>query len=67
MRSNINKLVYFGIDYSFSKSMTMVTIPKGVGCGHAGCLNHISHPCEYCGRKNGKGIANIMVNVGEKI
>lgn len=25
----------------------------GVPCSHPGCLNHISHPCEGCGRING--------------
>lgn len=25
----------------------------GVPCGHAGCLSHISHPCEGCGRVGG--------------
>lgn len=25
-------------------------IPDGVPCGHAGCLSHVSHPCEGCGR-----------------
>lgn len=29
--------------------------PKdGESCGHRGCLNHISHPCEGCGRISGK-------------
>ncbi|MGE5807179.1 MAG: hypothetical protein ACM34M_15400 [Ignavibacteria bacterium] len=22
-------------------------------CDHPGCLNHVSHPCEGCGRING--------------
>ena len=25
-------------------------------CGHKGCLQHISHPCEDCGRTGGDGI-----------
>ncbi|CAN5951031.1 unnamed protein product [Sphagnum jensenii] len=25
----------------------------GVSCGHAGCLSHVSHPCEGCGRVGG--------------
>lgn len=24
-------------------------------CDHPGCLNHLSHPCEGCGRIGGKG------------
>lgn len=26
----------------------------GVACGHPGCLSHISHPCEGCGRIGGR-------------
>lgn len=25
-------------------------------CDHSGCLHHRSHPCEGCGRTEGKGI-----------
>jgi hypothetical protein len=25
----------------------------GVPCGHPGCLNHVTHPCEGCGRVGG--------------
>ncbi len=28
----------------------------GVGCGHTGCLSHVSHPCEKCGRIAGRFI-----------
>jgi hypothetical protein len=28
----------------------------GQPCNHKGCLSHISHPCEGCGRIGGKGI-----------
>lgn len=27
---------------------------EGEPCSHKGCLNHISHPCEKCGRIGGK-------------
>lgn len=26
----------------------------GKPCGHPGCLNHVSHPCEGCGRVAGR-------------
>jgi hypothetical protein len=26
----------------------------GAPCGHPGCLSHISHPCEGCGRTGGR-------------
>jgi hypothetical protein len=25
-------------------------------CDHMGCLSHVSHPCESCGRVGGDGI-----------
>lgn len=28
----------------------------GQPCEHKGCLSHISHPCEGCGRIGGKGV-----------
>lgn len=29
--------------------------PDGQPCGHPGCLSHLSHPCEGCGRIGGRG------------
>lgn len=31
----------------------MHDLKDGIPCYHIGCLNHISHPCEGCGRVNG--------------
>jgi hypothetical protein len=28
-------------------------------CSHIGCLNHVSHPCEVCGRIAGRGKVKI--------
>jgi ribosomal protein S14 len=28
-------------------------LPDGVACSHPGCLKHITHPCEVCGRVGG--------------
>jgi len=28
--------------------------PPGVACEHPGCLHHISHSCEGCGRIGGR-------------
>jgi hypothetical protein len=33
-----------------------VEIPDGMPCKHPGCLNHITHPCEGCGRIGGKKV-----------
>ena len=29
------------------------TLKDGEPCGHPGCLSHVSHPCEGCGRIGG--------------
>ena len=28
-------------------------LEPGVPCEHKGCLNHMTHPCEWCGRIGG--------------
>jgi hypothetical protein len=30
-------------------------LKEGEPCNHIGCLNHVSHPCEGCGRIQGRG------------
>ena len=32
----------------------------GQPCEHRGCLNHLSHPCEGCGRIGGVGIVCVL-------
>jgi hypothetical protein len=34
----------------------------GEPCSHRGCLNHISHPCEGCGRIAGKTSTYTLVD-----
>lgn len=36
--------------------MAKVKHNEGQPCEHTGCLNHLTHPCEGCGRIGGKGI-----------
>ena len=36
-----------------------IVVLSGKPCGHAGCLRHISHPCEGCGRIAGRGNVTI--------
>jgi len=31
-----------------------VKLEEGKPCGHRGCLNHVTHPCEGCGRIAGR-------------
>ena len=31
-------------------------LKDGEPCSHAGCLSHVSHPCEGCGRIAGKPV-----------
>jgi hypothetical protein len=37
------------------KVLNEKNIPEGYPCKHKGCLSHVSHPCEVCGRTVGKG------------
>jgi len=34
-------------------------LSDGDPCNHPGCLSHMSHPCEGCGRVAGKPISNL--------
>lgn len=38
---------------------TTQILKDGEPCDHSGCLNHVFHPCEGCGRVAGKG--SVMV------
>lgn len=40
--------------------MNQKILRDGEPCSHRGCLNHISHPCEGCGRIGGKG--EVVIN-----
>jgi len=42
------------IDAFDSSCVSGVGPARGVPCGHAGCLSHVSHPCEGCGRVAGQ-------------
>jgi hypothetical protein len=35
------------------RAVDKVIPPDGVPCKHPGCMSHISHPCEGCGRTGG--------------
>jgi hypothetical protein len=30
--------------------------PEFTPCSHTGCLHHVTHPCEGCGRIGGKSV-----------
>lgn len=32
-----------------------ISFKNGEPCKHPGCKNHITHPCEVCGRYNAQG------------
>lgn len=43
-----------------AKELSLVTVYKEEEpCSHPGCLSHITHPCEGCGRVAGKGIISL--------
>lgn len=50
-------------------SVDQVSVNKpidGLPCSHAGCLSHVSHACEGCGRIRGKG-ADSDDTIGKRI
>lgn len=36
------------------RSEWIKNLPDGVPCDHIGCLSHVTHPCDGCGRIGGK-------------
>jgi hypothetical protein len=40
-----------------------VTYEDGQPCKHPGCLKHVTHPCEGCGRYVGRGRAYEMRSI----
>ena len=51
-----NKMLHpsFLNENHISNILKHVLPQDGVPCPHPGCLNHVSHPCEGCGRINGR-------------
>ena len=45
-----NDALWFYID---SLQSRLDAYQDGTSCGHIGCLNHFTHPCENCGRIGG--------------
>ena len=41
---------------------THIQYKDGQPCSHSGCLNHVTQPCEVCGRKSARGTAMIAKN-----
>ena len=38
---------------SLPPKMELAALRDGEPCGHPGCLSHLTHPCEGCGRVGG--------------
>jgi hypothetical protein len=38
-----------------------VIYKDGEPCNHRGCLNHVTHPCEVCGRISGIGESRFKI------
>jgi len=44
-------LILRAIDEWYFKGMSIgARLKDGEPCAHPGCLNHVTHPCEWCGR-----------------
>lgn len=46
------------------KSTAKILYKDGEPCKHPGCLSHVSHPCEGCGRTAGRGHVFMGVDMG---
>lgn len=42
-------------------------LKDGVPCHHSGCLSHITHPCEGCGRIGGRRLKNYVMNDAQMV
>jgi len=57
-------VVLFG-DWTGDMIYVTKMLLDGEPCNHPGCLSHISHPCEGCGRVAGKsGTIGTMLGKG---
>lgn len=52
MKSEVTQWVYVEKD----GHLYMKELEDGEPCKHPGCLSHITHPCEGCGRIGGYNI-----------
>lgn len=46
---------------STEKIMEIHEYIDGKPCSHPGCLNHVTHPCEGCGRIGGMDMETILI------
>jgi len=44
------------IDYA-----DIVTFGDNVPCPNRGCIGHMTHPCEMCGRRMARGVAQVRM------
>lgn len=45
---------YGDIDNKIDTALGLNPLVDGESCGHPGCLNHVTTPCEWCGRIAGQ-------------
>lgn len=41
----------------------LTVVRDGEPCGHPGCLSHVTHPCEGCGRIAGRGKRDLVIEM----
>lgn len=46
---------------SVDDTFSFKVFKDGEPCKHPGCKNHVSHPCEGCGRKCASGVAKVPI------
>lgn len=47
---------YLNIPITEDDCTCVVLFEDGEPCNHLGCLGHVTHPCEGCGRTGGRGV-----------
>lgn len=50
---SLSRTGYALMHVGFPRNAKFPYLPDGYPCPHPGCLSHISHPCEECGRTGG--------------
>ena len=49
-RQDILNMTEMQLKFAVAEHIMGIVINDRVPCGHSGCLSHVTHPCEGCGR-----------------
>lgn len=66
MKENLSPTTFFHERYFTWDNAKIIQLENGEPCSRPGCRNHISHPCEKCGRFGAHGKATVVEEKGKK-